>query len=106
MSATNLAFKQEPTFEIGDQPFPMQQTGKKLYLIQYKKNTVNNEFGNVLMFTVSAKWEPWGSYETEAEMLYAFDKVCKEQNVVSGLYKFRCLWPDGRTRESQEPMHA
>lgn len=72
-----------------------------LYLIQFRRN-IKNTFGNVVPITnQKGKWEGHGSYENERDMLIEFAKVCRRPNVLSGLYTFRCVWPDGKTKESE-----
>lgn len=72
-----------------------------LYLIQFRRN-IQNVFGAAIPInSKKGSWELHGSYETEKDMLTAFDVLCKKPNVMSGLYTFRCVWPDGRTQESK-----
>lgn len=87
--------------EIVDLDAVMTRPKPTLYLIQFRRN-INNSFGNAVPISkAKSQWEPHGSYESEKDMLIAFDYVCKRPNVMSGLYTFRCVWPDGRTRESR-----
>lgn len=71
-----------------------------LYMIHFRRN-ISNTFGSVVPIKpTKGNWEFHSSYETEKDMLKAFDQLCKRPNVQSGLFVFRCVWPDGRMKES------